>query len=303
MPFTVIKGPAIITRAGVSIYTVEDISVTGKSEDVDVPSDAYGKVNSIRKSVSYEIKFKPFGFIAAAAAIYWPYATTMPGTLMCGDTDVPLVIHTMAGQKYTFARAGLSAMPGLNPSLSNPLIGDVTFTAFPASDKELEDTDSIVKTETIAFADTSFDPSQALRGPWTVTYNGVEIETEAGVQVTFAQSLTTETTEQRGAYDASMAGIGATATLTPVGVGHADWLSMQGFQGAGNGIGTSATSRGKALVISTTGFVLTLPNVTPTQAESHFGTSKKLPGQLQLAANRTMTLGALAPLWTIGTGA
>lgn len=299
----VIKGPAIVKYSGVTYYAEKEIVVSSKDDSVDVSADAYGVVDSIRKSLALTIKFTPLAFSAAVAAALWPYATKMPGALLCGSVDTPLVIHTFAGQTYTYHRACLSKMPSLNPSLDNPLIGDVEFTAFPASDKSLSDDNSVVTTAALAFTDTSFDPDTILRGPWTVTYGGTAIDAETGVQIDFGAQTTTETTIQRGAYDLSMSGLKVTASFTPVGVGHDDWIAMQGLQGSGNGIGSRARTRGKALSITTTGFALSITKMVPTSSDTQFGADKKLNGQIQLTAARTLSAGALQPLWTIGTGA
>jgi hypothetical protein len=299
---SIIRGPAIVTHDGATHYSEGDIIVTFTEESVALPSSAFGEVDTLRKSVVATIKFTPLMYSAALAAKLWPYAATTPGTMLCGAVDKPLVIHTLAGTKYTFARAALTKMPGLKLAVDQSLIGEVEYSAVVATGADLVDADAILKVETAAFADTSFDRASILRGPWAVTLGSTTLYTEAGITIDFAMQTNPEAVDGMGIIDWSMKDVTATASFVPVGLSHADWLALQKMQGAGNGIGSRGSARGLTLGVAGTGFALALTGCSPTSGETRFGDAR-LPGTLQLKAHRTFTSGARNALWTLGAGA
>jgi hypothetical protein len=299
MSLTVIQGPAIISYGGLALYTESGITVDTKTENVEVTSDDYGVVDNINAGLSATIKCTPLMFSAGVGAALWPYGSTMPGELLCGTSDTPLVIQTRAGQKYTYVRACLSKMPQLRPTLKQALIGEVEFTAFPSLNADLDTDGSFVATTASAWSDTSFDPDAILRGPWTYTLGGSEFEADDDMQVSFELQTEVKSTTQRGPFDLALKGLKVTASFTPVGLGHSGWLAMQKLQGSGNGIGSRGRNRGSTLAVACDGFSLSVPKLVPTASQTNFSASRQLEGQIQLSACRTLTSGALDDLFTV----
>jgi hypothetical protein len=301
---TIIKGPAIVTHDGGVYYSEADISVSMTSEEVELNSSAYGVVDTVRKNVGATIKLTPLCFDATSLAKLWPYANTLPGTMLCGGTDKPLVIHTLAGTKYTFARAALTKMPQLRCAIDQGLIGEAEWSCCVETGADLDDAESLVAITAAAFADTSFDKSKILRGPYTLAWGSTfdEILTEAGITVDFAMTANAEAVDGMGIVDWSAGAIGATASFIPVGVSHADFLTLQTVQGAGNGIGSRGSARANDLVITAPGFSLTLIGCAVTSGETRFGDAR-MPGQIQMAAHRSWTTGVRNALWTLGLNA
>jgi len=298
---TIIKGPAIVTFDGATYYSEGDISVSTTDEVIELNSSAHGVVDTVRKSMLAVIKFTPLCYDVTSLAKLWPYANSLPGTMLCGGTDKPLVIHTLAGTKYTYARGALTKMPQIRCAMDQGLIGEAEWSCCPATDADLSDADALVAITAEAFTDTSFDKSKILRGPYAIAWGSTfdDIPTEAGVTIDFAMTANTEAVDGMGIVDWSASAIGATASFIPVGFSHADFLAMQALQGAGNGIGSRGSARANDLVITATGFNLTLTSCAITGAETRFGDAR-MPGQVQMTAHRTWTTGVRNALWTLG---
>lgn len=303
MSVELIQGPATVLWKGVRFWLETGAEIDWAEEAADIPSDAFGTIKTVRAGISGTVKCTPQLFTANTAAALWPYGSILPGSLLCGAVDTPVVIHTLAGKLYTFKRGCISKMPSLKPTLKNPLIGEAEFTFFPAIGAKLEDENSVLALSDAAHTDTSFDPGKVLRGPWVYSLGGTEFAARDDMQIDFNLQTEVRSNTQRGPFDMFVKGLTVQVVYTPDELGHEGWLARQAFQGAGNGIGSTTQSRGKAFSVTTPGFAFTVSKMSPIKGQAFHSAAKPLEGQETLAAARTMTNGNTDALFSIGIGA
>src|ERR1035437_9578876 len=106
VPANFIAGPAIVTFDAQTFSTKNDITVKVARETFKVNSSRHGQIDERLKSYALEISFDPVGEVEALAN-YFPSGLADIGASICPAVDKPLVIQTLAGQAYTFARAAL----------------------------------------------------------------------------------------------------------------------------------------------------------------------------------------------------
>jgi hypothetical protein len=303
---SVLKGPVVIERGSVKIWSQSAAKVVWTEETKDITSDSHGKIDTVVTSRRAEISLTPEMWTAGLIALAWPYAATLPGTSLCGSVDVPTTIHCLGeAKKYTFARTAVIKQPDLNFALGGPLIGEMTIGAVPATGEDLDDADSIVAIAADADStDATYDPSKIIAGPYDFTWGGSTILSEAGFKLSFETSTQLETIEGLGAFDWTLKDVGVTGSGILAHLSLEELLTLHKAQGAGNGIGTRGSARGTNFVATATGLSATINLACLTSgAETRFGSAVRRPGTINFAAHRTITVGVLAPLWTLGTGA
>ena len=300
----ILQAPVILTHDGATYYFGDAVEVVTTLTTSPVESDMFGTVDEVVTESMSVIRGTPLPFNATSAAKLWPYGNAIMGSFVCGDTDKPLVLVGRNGKKLTFGRAALTQMPALNCSVSNALIGQAQWTAIREGGVALEEANSIFTWADQAFSDTSFNPAQVLRGPYTIGLGALTpIRTEGGIQLQFGVTLQAERTDEEGTYDWTFQGVTLTASMTPVGVSLADWQTLLKAQGAGVAIGARVSTLAAALSVAKTGFALSVPKAYVREGTSRHGAKVRVPGPLSLQAVRTVSAGAQQPLFTLVTGA
>lgn len=284
MPFPTIPGPAVVTFKGASFYTEKSITVDIKEDSVMPPVDAFGEVDRIRAGVSGTIKCIP----VTASSVFWPYASALPGTLLCGTASQALTIKSLSGETHTFPRACISKLPSLKPTLRNPLIGEIEFTVFPPEGGE------IVTSTSGAASIPSFDPDQIFRGPWTYTLGGEEFDTNDDISIDFSLSTTVCKTAKLGPCDLLMSGLSVSANFKSVGASTLERVVSVS-------IGARGKDRSLALSVACNGFSISVPSMVAIEAQGFWGASETSTGSLNLASYRKFSGGASEPLFTIGS--
>lgn len=135
------RGPAMIEYNSAYFYSRDDIVVELAYETNDIPSSAFGRLDSVRYATSAKMRFTPVGEIEDLATLF-PYGSTTPGTLIYGASDSPLVITPIdtSQDQITFHSAAISAMPDLRFSARDTLFsGDVEFEFVGANDTAVDD--------------------------------------------------------------------------------------------------------------------------------------------------------------------
>jgi|GEM_PF-4077094 len=302
----VLKGPCVFERGGYVFRSRVEAKTVTTEETNPITSDTYGEVDTVTVSRHGVISITPEMFTAGLIALAWPYASTMPGTSLCGSVDVPLIIHALAeGKKYTFHRTAIIKMPDLDMSVGNGLIGEMQIGAVPKSGADLSDENSLVVIEDDPdFVDTSYDPSKVIVGPYNFAWAAGQLLTEAGIKASFETGITLEKTDGIGAHDWTLTSVGVTGSCIPTNLTIEELLAMQKVQGAGNGIGSRGSARGVSFTAACTGFAFALAKAVGTSgSETRFGANVRRSGTFSFKAHRTFTAGVRAALWTLGVGA
>jgi len=301
-----IPGPAIVTYNSATYYSVGDITQTVKKTYVDRKSAMFGTLKKVLTDMTIEISFSPANFTAALAAKMFPYASTLPSARLIGATDMPLVVHSISGLQRTYARAALTKMPSLNCSVSaDSLLDGITFTAVSKNGVLNSTAASLYTDATVAFDDTGFDTTKMITGPFDLEWGTSpwdSMPTQEGIKVNFNMDIKPFPGGENGTKDFLLLGIDAEATFKPVGVTAAEFDAKLDLQGtATSGIGASTT--GVSLVITAADFKLTLNNTIAMEGGSKFGVDDQYNGDIKAVSQRSVTTGALNPLWEITANA
>ena len=302
-PTTLIAGPAIVTHDSQVYYSQGDITVQAQLQSWDVNTSMHGPIDKRLKSRAYDISFTPAGECEAFDK-YFPYAATDIGAGVFAASDKDLVIQTLSGQKYTFMRAAMIKMPGLNLGTGATALTDMTFRALLDSSIEPTADDAFVKLEATAFSDATFDETKILSPGYTAAFGTDpydEIESLDGFRIELALSFKEHNVDRYGLVQMHLTGIQATARFTPAGLTEAQWDAMVIPDGANAVIpGQSLAKAGTDLIISKgAGY----PQVTISDAgiEGHglaFGEAQRF-SELTFINKWTWTAGALNAPFTV----
>jgi len=303
-----IAGPAIITWGAAAsrytAYTKSDIAVRMSRETWDVVTSMHGTIDRRAKSLPIaEVSFTPAGCLDTAAAL-WPYDAGDVGKSIFPTTDETLVIHSLGGIKYTFARAAMIKMPNLKLAASDTALGEVTFLCLVKNNTAPTAADAFVKIETAAFSDTSFDETNILSPGYTAAlgarstpYNAME--SIDGFTVEFETDIRRDMIDRYGVISARLTSLAARATFAPTGLTEAQLATLLAFDGASALVpGQSLAGANENLVISGTGLTVTLYDVGIQAQDLAFGDAPRM-GQLAFVGRRTWTAGAADPLFLI----
>jgi len=302
-PATLIAGPAIITHDSQVYYSQGDISVVAVLATWDVNTSMHGPIDRRLKSRAYDISFTPAGEVENFDK-YFPYSGSNIGAGIFAAVDKDLVIQTLAGQKYTFARAAMTKMPGLNLGTGTTAFSDMSFRALLKGSAEATTADSFVALAASAFSDTSFDETKITSPGYTAAFGADPydaIESMDGFRVEFALSFREHTVDRYGLVQMRLSGIQVTARFTPTGLTEAQWDALVIPDGADAVIpGQSLAKAGTDLVISEGAGS---PKVTISKAgiETHglvFGEAERF-SELSFINKWTWTAGVLNAPFTV----
>lgn len=305
---TIIGGPAILTYNGATIYTEEDINVTVTRSVKERNVQGFGRVDDTQLDVITEITCKPAQW--KNLTVLFPYFTMAIGTRIFGDVDKPLVIQSMTeGLKYTYARAAITTQPTIGAGVEKDLLGSMTFTALKGDTNELSTANAIVAIDTdSAFADTSFDPAYLFDLPYSVNWGADPydaMDTEDGIDITPEATFSDVLTDAGGLIDRRLTNSACMASFIPVGLTHAQLLTLQKIQGTAARGAKLGSSLGTDLVISAGSGKpqITLYKAYPESSVNRFGVEPHGAGTVSARATRSFTAGAVNAVAQITTAA
>ena len=304
----IIQGPAIITFNGYSFYTKGGIKKSLKRDTFDVTTDAYGKVDERLASQITELSFTPAGNIISTAHLnaHFPYSAASIGQSVfnpAGGADLPLVIQTLAGETITYPRAAITKLPTLNLKATDAPLGEMTFTALPASAGQLTSSTVIKTNATASFADTTFDParifSAAYQAAWGSTSPFSAMISADGFEFSVDISLKPVTVDMWGVVDMYLESIVASAKFAPANLNETQLDTLLAVQGSSAILpGMSLANAGTDLVITSTPLNVTLKNAGPKDAEYIYTVGQHRFQGMTFMNKRTFTAGAANPLWS-----
>ncbi len=303
-PANFIAGPAIITYDSNVIYTKDDIGVNCARETWDVLTSRHGKIDTREKSLSAEISFVPCGMIANLTK-FFPYAPADIGKSIFPAVDVPLVIHTLGGVKYTFGRGAVSKMPPLKLAATDTFFGGMSFLCLRKSAIDPVTADAFVKVESAAFTDASFDETKISSPGYTAAWGTSPydvIESLDGFNVEIGMEIIRDYVDRFGCVGARLKSLSASARFTPVGLTEAQWATMLAMDGASAILpGQSVANAGTDLVItggtSPLAVSVTIAKAGIASGGLAFGEKPRL-GELQFASRQSWTAGVADDLFT-----
>ncbi len=250
-----------------------------------------------------------------------------------GNCVIPncLVIHPLAQYAgsiesvIVYQNAGITSLPDLIISTTDTLLGAVTLSAVPhpladntvanslvnsydwvapaGSMAQYSDGTSILtappRVRFGPFSVNAFTTSDTLPAPWN------DFCTGGGVRIAFQLTLEADETDCCGIVNWTFGGVGATATLMPVG----SLFTEETIQNQLEEQGTNALLRGQSLsknasrelliLLGGTVSTISLRNAVLSQGQNAFGTKAPRAGDLTFLSVRRVASGVLQPLLVI----
>jgi hypothetical protein len=302
----IITGPARVTFAGQTFWSKGDITVKPAFAKFDIATSSFGKVDSRYSSKQLEVSFEPDGrFTSALAAVLWPYASTSIGASIYGGSDRELLIQGRDGVQLSLPNASLTEMPSIRLGVGQTIQGSVKFVGLLKNNTDPGAAGAYYAISSVAYpGDTgwatsdiktlAYDVAWGADAPWS------SFLTEGGWEIGFGLDLSPQTVDGLGVIDMRLQGLEVTAQAIPVGPVMADVLAKMGNLQA---LGSSIAAQGANLNISATGLYLRVANASITDTDFRWGAEAKRLGQTTWMATRTVTAGALDPLFYVGTEA
>jgi len=303
---TIITGPCIVQFAGQSFWSKGDVTVAPKNKRFPVETSRFGKVDERFSSRMIEVTFEPEGrFTAGLAAVLWPYAGTNIGTSIYGAADRALVVWGVDGVKLTIHNASLTQMPNLRLGVSKTISGNVKFTGLLAKSTDPANAAAYYTIAAAAYpGDAGFAVSDIPTSAFTTVWGGSapwsSFQTEAGWEIAFSLKLKEQEVDGLGTVDMSLQGLDVSAKAIPVGPTMAQAMAKLMPAVA---LGSSLAAGGADLVIASAAVTATVKNASLADAQFAYSSDKKRLGSCEWIATRTVTAGALDPLFSIAVTA
>lgn len=294
---TLFKGPGHIILNGTAFVVSDNITVKIADELWDVGSNGYGVIDRRRKDRKVVVTFTPLEW--NNLGLLYPYASMQIGEPIYGATDTPLEIvpRNGANSGLVLANVAVTKMPQAVFASSKLPMGQMEITGIIANNSEPTSDASYWSLRDVGVLP-AYDLTKIRNGIYTwswgvgegaLTNIGVA---EGGITVDADLAIDWDQTEGYGSISASLTGLVATASLTPVGLSLAQVLAA-----VGGPIG-AAPAKKDFVIKAGAATVATIPNCQLITGEAAWGNTNRRVGALQFKSVRTAAAGALANLWT-----
>lgn len=303
-----IAGPAIVTFDSQVWYSEGDIEVDISQAEWEPQTSRFGGIGPRIQSLPVaRVSFKPDGQVTAGrAAKAFPYGLADVGKSVFGAADKTLVIHTLAGQIYTFGKAALVGTPTLVLAADKTFFdGQLQFMCIGKTNVDPTTADAVLDITAGAFTDASFDETDVLTPGYTAAY-GVgagltAMESLDGFRLECPIRVQELSVNRFGVVGAYLTGIGpATCRFTPAGMTESTWLTLVNWDGASVRLPGTATGAGTTdLVITGTGLTVTLPKAGVQAGKLAYGVAKERLGEVVFHNRAVFTAGVPGSLLTI----
>ena len=311
---SIIRGPAVLIYNSYTYYTQGDIRVNTRRNVQPTQSDMFGNLGDTHESQVTEISFTPVGEVESMVK-YFPYgpsnltAASSVGNSIFTGSDVPLVIHTKAGQTITYHRAGISVMPPLNLSPRSTLFNEMTFVALGKRATQQTDAAFWKTIGSSAFSDTSFDHTKVVKDIYTATLGARlspydAIGARNGFLLTPILELEEVQDDNVGIADMIISSVGMRCTFAPNNLTEAQVDTLINHQDSdailpGQFIGRGPSGTPEDLVIDSDVFTATLHAAGVTSGENGYGVRVDRNGNLEWTYRQTFTSGAPDPIFSL----
>lgn len=299
---TIRIGPANLEHDDAIHFFPDGLTLTVTKVFVDVEVDAFGVMLKAHTDTTIEVSGTPKSWKNLAKLN--PFGNMVPGTLLCGATDKPILITPRNGKPLTLAAGCVRTPSNLMLSASKPFFASATtWAGVLANGVEWSAVGAryVYGEDATGAALLGLVPAQMAMCKWALTKGGVAVpDHEDGIAVNFNVALTEQRTDSLGLVDWSFDGVEATMSYVPTGIEEQANLDALAIQGAGAGRGVSAAVADLVATGSVAGRTFTLKNCTQRNATPRYSRSLKRVGEVEFVSTRTATDGLLDTLYTFG---
>ena len=303
MPTTrqsIIRGPGAVTFGGATFHDVDGIPATVDVGSGPVTSSMIGTLDTIKTDQTATISFTPVAAVTdpVLAALFPAWLRTPEiGRSVYGATDAPLVVHSLAGTKVTFAAAAVSSCPELRLTPVQTAFGAVEFRAVVGNGLLPDAPGAFYSVESAPYGLGAPTPDNLTGVHYTGTWGELSIpDTVSGWTVRVQPQFEAVTTDSQGTADYTLAGVEVTARCRPFGLTEAQILAALNA-GAGRGASLAGANN---LVISGSNaagaLTVTLMNAALTAGPLEWGSARLRDGEIEFRANARSGDGALFTL-------
>lgn len=298
---TILTGPCKLVFSGATIYSKGNVTVKLVEERWKVQVSGFRDLQERTKDRRYEVTFEPAGEFRDLAVL-WPYGTSAIGTKIFGNTPLTIWSRDATNNKRVFSNAAITKLPGIVASVSQTLLGSVTFSCLLKDGGAPGDADAYVVQSTDTYPVETLDVSKMITpiyshswgaSPWDSFYVG-----EGGVVYDFPLNLYAHKVDGCGTVNMSIAGHDASAKFTPMGLTEAQ---IRAAVGSNSVLGAAPTVND--LIVAGSGVHLTLYAAQLRDENLTFGAGVDRLGEVTAMATQTFSAGAANPLYRIADAA
>lgn len=309
IPPIIIRGPAIVIRDGLAIYTAGNITDRHTRTGQPTPTDMFGNVGDTLESEQRELSFQPAGELKSLVKLF-PYGpsnlatASSVGQSIFGAADVACVIHTLAGQTITYPRSGISKSPILRMGPKVTPLGDMSIVCLGKRDTAPTEAGYWKSIATASFTDVSFteiikDIYVASLGERSAPYDAMGARD--GFELEFNPELETVPDDNVGIADMLVKSMMAKVRFKPNNLTEAERDALVNFDGAdallpGQYLGRGPSGTPEDLTIDSDVFTAILHAAGVSAAEGGYGMAVDRNGQLEFTYKQTFTSGVPDPL-------
>ena len=295
---SILRGPGAVKFGDVVIYDASGITAEIESSTQEIPSSISGPLDTIKTDQAGSISLTPCGQVSAdILAALFPHQTPSIGASLCGSTDTPLLVHSLAGTKVTFHNAFLSGVPELLLSPVKTAFGQATFTALLANGKAPCDENAFYSVASAAYNLNYPDPAGITGVHYAGTFGSLSIpDTADGWTVSVELSTDPVQTDSLGTIDHTLAGVTVRAKCTPLGLTEAQILAALPVS-----LGRGASLRGSddLVIAGTGGLTVTLKNAKIVTGPLAWGNTTLRAGEIGFIAQRAFSSGVAGALYSV----
>lgn len=275
-------------------------------QETELSADDVGKFDRRLADAEGKITFTPLGLLTAnILGVLYPagYRNPVRGTSMHGAADIPLVVHSKAGQKVTFHAAALTRMPSLILSANKPLFGQAEFTAVRGNGLEWSNAAALYTLASASYTAPTFDSADVPTKPYTAAWGSIlaSIIAEDGWTLDFSLTAQGDKIDGYGTNDYLLDDVAVVARCTPKNLGES---LIEGLKVQGTGVAIGMSRRRAADLVITSGaaagdLTVTLKDAVMLRGPLKWKGLEVRAGEIAFAASREEDTGAYGALFDI----
>ena len=295
---SIIRGPGAVKFGDVTIYDADGIAAEIETATQEVPSSISGPLDTIKTDQTGSVTLTPCGQVDAdLLAALFPHQTPSIGASLCGSSDTPLVVHSLAGTKVTFLNAFLSGVPELRLSPVKTAFGQAAFTALLANGKAPGDSGAFYSVAAATYNLEYPDPEGITGVHYAGTFGSLSIpDTADGWTVNVDLSTDPVETDSLGTIDHTLSGVTVRAKCTPLGLTESQILDSLPVS---LGRGESLAGANDLVIAGAGGLTVTLKNARIVTGPLAWGNTTLRAGEIGFIAQRSFSSGVAGALYSV----
>lgn len=300
------RGPGCIYwnpgASQIAIPSVGGINADVDVKEVDIATDTDGPIDKRLADVEAKIVWTPVGLLTAdVLGVLYPsaYRTPVIGSSVFGAADTPVLVHSTAGQKVTFAAAALTQMPQLILSAAKQCYGQAGITAIRGAGLEWTNAAALYTLAAGAYSAPSVPSASIKTSAYTAAWGAIiaSIVSEDGWTVDFSLNLKPDPVDGYGTNDYVLESVGVVAKCKPKNLAETMVDNLK-VQGSGVAIGMSRR-RAADLVITGGGLTVTIKDAVMQKGPLRWAGTEIRAGEIAFAAQRAESTGVYGALFTL----